>query len=357
MPQQDDFGKINVVSSVKKIKKMSQRKTILQGRLDFGNAASYGKVKKLFDTRLDAYYKGEFGLKDPEYFNDETFIFSIPRLVFQWNDKTWKTTVEGLEYLASYAISGQIEVYQSENGVIHRKNIISPDNEKLAVSEYKRGEACIRAKNPNWGEALTALNEAIHTYDAHVEALEYRGKVLMHMCQWEEAKADLNRAIAIYPGAYKAHYWRAMVYYHLQETERSLLDFETSVKNSLALQQTHWLARLGKSRCLIDLGAFEDAIKELKLFVGKNFSAEMPLNPYKREAYHNMGVCWMELELYDYAIDAFDEALKIKDGDHLVSEASCLYHRGIAKKRAGNTGFNADLEKAQKMGYAGKVQV
>lgn len=53
-------------------------KTIFTGRLDFGNARSYDKVVKLFEHRMENYYKTEILLLSEEVFNEEKLCLDIP---------------------------------------------------------------------------------------------------------------------------------------------------------------------------------------------------------------------------------------------------------------------------------------
>ena len=68
-------------------------KTIIQGRLDFGTQNSYDKVAKMFQYRIDTYYKNEIIFKSEDIFKPEQLSLEIPRFVgnvSEWTASVWQ---------------------------------------------------------------------------------------------------------------------------------------------------------------------------------------------------------------------------------------------------------------------------
>ena len=68
-------------------------KSIIQGRLEFGNQKSYDKVVKMFAYRSENYHKSNILFESDEIFHKETLELNIPRFVKQIMDKPYKNTV------------------------------------------------------------------------------------------------------------------------------------------------------------------------------------------------------------------------------------------------------------------------
>ncbi|HNA93808.1 MAG TPA: hypothetical protein PKZ72_03795, partial [Saprospiraceae bacterium] len=107
---------------------MQAQKVIIKGRLDFGSSKSFEKVVSLFQHRLENFYKNDTLIKPEEMFDPESHAFIIPRLVTQAFPKTWNNTISAFEYIAQFAVTGNIHAFMSENGNIIRKNYIEPLN-------------------------------------------------------------------------------------------------------------------------------------------------------------------------------------------------------------------------------------
>ena len=83
-------------------------KSIFQGNLQFGNIKSYEKVIKMYDHRVENYYKNDVLFKLEEIFSEEDLTLKLPRTVVNITDKNWKNSVDLLQYVAQFAISGNI---------------------------------------------------------------------------------------------------------------------------------------------------------------------------------------------------------------------------------------------------------
>ena len=100
-------------------------KIIFKGCLEFGNEKSYRKVFKMYERRIENYYKRDVLFTEEELFDEENFCVSLPRTVVQSSMKKWKGTVNLFEYLAQFAIAGQMSAWLI-NGKIKEHTIIEP---------------------------------------------------------------------------------------------------------------------------------------------------------------------------------------------------------------------------------------
>ena len=100
-------------------------KSIFKGRLEFGNSRSYDKVLKMYQHRLENYYKSDVLLEEEEIFNQETSSLIVPRTVIpQGSEKSWRNTMDILEYVAQFAVSGNLGGWMTEEGKILRHGVV-----------------------------------------------------------------------------------------------------------------------------------------------------------------------------------------------------------------------------------------
>ena len=138
---------------------MQLYKTIVQGRLEFGNQRSYDQVLKMFLYRAESYYKSEIFLDPDEIFIKEEFRMNVPRLVKQVTSKNFKNTVNLVEYCAQFAISGNLKAWLIEDGKILKYMNIEPSSDKAVVQNYLKGKKLFNDGGKE-SEALEALNIA-----------------------------------------------------------------------------------------------------------------------------------------------------------------------------------------------------
>ena len=101
-------------------------KTIFKGRLQFGNPKSYDKVLKMYHHRVENYYKSDILLNEEEIFDESTSSLNVPRFITQGSVKSWKNTVSLLEYLAQFAVAGNMGTWVTEEGKILHHNVVGP---------------------------------------------------------------------------------------------------------------------------------------------------------------------------------------------------------------------------------------
>ena len=93
-------------------------KTIWTGRLEFGSARSFEKVLKMYQHRVESYYKFDILLEEEEIFDEASASLTVPRFITQGTKKSWKNTISMLEYVAQFAVAGNMTAWMTENGKI-----------------------------------------------------------------------------------------------------------------------------------------------------------------------------------------------------------------------------------------------
>lgn len=324
-------------------------KTILQGRLEFGNPKSYEKVVKMFHNRAETYYKSDILLKEDTYFQDDTKSIVIPRMIVQSTDKAWKNTVNLLEYISQFAISGWIGVWMTDSGTIKRYAKIEPNCDKVAVQHFLKGKQ-LTGKRGKEKEAFEALSAAIDKYDRHAQAYEHRAYVNFKLGNIEDALYDFDKSLKIDPTNPEAYVGRGKLKYKQGKIEDAILDLDLAIKHAIALQPVYWRTRLLKAEYSIKLKDYETAAFDLKLYTKRKFLSSDKNFLRRKYAFFLYGKVLLELENYDLAFEAFESALSITDSSDKIKEADILMQRGLARQKNGQKGFLKDWKEAANQG-------
>lgn len=324
-------------------------KTIIQGRLEFGTQKSYDKVTKMFLQRLETYYKTDVFFKFEEIFKDDEMSLEIPRFVSQVSDKAFKTTTNLLGYCAQFAIAGSIRAWLINEGGIMHFETLEPISDKGAVQSFVRGRKLVKVKGKET-EAIEALSTAIEKYDRHAQAYERRAKVNFIMKNYHDALRDYNKCIGIDPTIPTAYYGKAKIHILKSEWQQAIENLDESIKKSIALQTLYWKSRKLKAECHIQLKEWQKAAFDLKLFTNRSFDKNDPNRYWIRWANYNYGLILIELEEYLEAMKAFDKAAEAPDVMDGISEADILTNRGLAKQKAGKSGYAKDIKDAAAKG-------
>jgi tetratricopeptide (TPR) repeat protein len=324
-------------------------KAIIQGRLEFGSDKSYQKVRKMYDYRTENYYKGVLVFTAEDVFNDEDLSLEIPRHVSQITEKNFKNTCSLLEYCAQFALAGSIRAWQIDEGRIMHYAIIEPDSDKVAVRSFLKGRKLVKQIGKE-DEAIQALTKAIEKYNRHAQAYERRAKVNFLLKKYHDAKRDYTKCINIDPTIPTSYYGRAKVHL-LEENYQLAIDYLTmATKYSIALQTVYWKAKRIKADCHMKLKQWEKAAFDLKFFSKRKFVPDDPNYQWKRWAHYQYGRVLIETEEYKEALIALNMALEIEGGSGNIQNKEILRLRGIAKKKAGKTGYLKDIKQAAKLG-------
>ncbi len=331
-------------------------KSIFQGNLHFGNAKTYDKVVKMYEHRLENYYKMDVAFDLAEIFNTETFSLQIPRFVGNLSDKTWKNTVDLLNYVSQFAIAGNVGAWMTEEGKILRYSWIEPVGDKAAVQTFLKGRQLIE-KEGKEKEAEKALTKAIEIYNKHAQAYERRGYVNYLLKKYHDADRDFTKSINLDKSNAPAYHGRARIKMLREDWEAAIDDLAMAVKTSLALQDIHWIARRLKADCHMKLQQWPEAEFELKFFTRRKFKKDSPNYSWQRMAQFNYGKVLLEQEKFLNALEAFEKVLGMTEGADNISEAEKLLFRGIARKHAGKHGYLSDWSEASKLGSTQAVEL
>lgn len=332
-------------------------KMIFKGRLEFGTPKSYGKVFKMYEHRLENYYKTDILFKEEELFNEEEACVNLPRVVIYGSMKKWKATVSLLEYLSQYAITGQMSSWVINAGKIIEQVVIEPHSDKAAVRAYLKGRELVQEEGKE-KEAMDALTTAINRYERHALAYERRGFINYQLKNYSDALYDFTKSINIYSNNPDPYFGRANIYILKDELDKAIEDLSTCIKKSIPLQPIYWKARRIKGECMVKNEDFKGAALEFKLFTQRKFAPEDSNYKWKKYIYTKYGQTLLELGNYQEAVTAFNEAVKLEqDIAEKVQEADPLLYRGIALQKAGKKGFVRDWKEAAKLGSKKAIEL
>jgi tetratricopeptide (TPR) repeat protein len=325
-----------------------QLKSIIQGKLDFGSESSYEKALKMFLARIENYYKIDILIKDEELFDVEQKSIVIKRLIAQGPEKLWNNTVDLLEYLSQFAISGHVGAWLVHEGKILKYATIEPEGDKAVVQNFLKGKKLSYLEGKE-KEALDSLTKVITKYDNHALAYERRGYVNFVLKNFSDALYDFNKCLKIDASIPMAYYWRAKVHLIKKDLNAALVDLDMTTKKAIALQPIYWKARLLKADCYIKLKDFEKAVFELKLFTNRKFETDNPNYAHRQNALYQYAEVLMNLKQYDMALAAVEKAITLEHSDPGTPLEKLLTLRGMAKHQSGASG-KADWKQAADLG-------
>lgn len=324
-------------------------KTILQGRIEFGNEKSYSKVYKMFEYRTETYYKNNIIVEQEEVFNLELLSLEIPRYVGQHTEKSYRNTIDLLQYCAQFAISGEIRAWQTEKGTILKYAYIEPESDKVAVINFRKGKELVGSKGKE-AEALEALTKAIDKYNRHAQAYGKRGEVNFMLKKYHDAERDFNKCLAIDDTIPDAYLGIANIAVLQKDYQKAIENLEKAIKKAIALQPIYWKSRRIKADCHIKLKEYEKAAFDLKFLTLRKFTSDNPNYKYKKQNFTKYGMVLIELEQYPEALDAFAEIEKIEDDSMPFDEGEFYVNRAIAKHKSGKSGYIKDFKMATELG-------
>lgn len=324
-------------------------KTIFKGRLEFGSARSYETVLKMYQHRVENYYKSDILLDEEAIFDEESSSLNVPRFITQGSEKSWKNTISMLEYVAQFAVAGNMTAWMTENGKILKHGIVEPKSDRSAVQAYLKGRELIEKKGKE-DEAIKSLTKAIEKYDRHAQAYERRGFINFRLKNYDDAVYDFTKSIDFSPSNPEPYMGRGNVHRLQKKFEEAIHDFDMTIKTSIPLEPIYFQARRFKAECHFELKDYKGALPDLKFFCNRNFKEGNPNIPYKRQVWFNYGKALLEVNEYEKAFNAFDQVLMLEEGKDRISDADKYLYRGIAREKAGKNGFIKDWKEAEKLG-------
>jgi tetratricopeptide (TPR) repeat protein len=325
-------------------------KTIVSGCLEFGNARSYEQVLKLYLHRTENYYRNDILLKAEEVFQEDTFILSIPRYIKECPEKSWKNTLNMLEYMAEYAIAGDLKAWVIQDGKIIDQRVIEPAGDKSATQAFIQGRAMVKTKGLE-EEAMNALNRAIDKFERNALAYERRGYVNYRLRNYDDAMYDFTKSIDINPNMPDAYWGRANTRVKKNDIQGALEDLEQAIAKSIPHQPVYWSARRLKGELHLGLSEFEKAIFELKLVTNRQFKEDDPNYKWQPNVFFNYGKALCEIGQYTDAVKVYNNMMGFNvQREYTPSKADQLFSRGVARQKAGESGYVNDIKEAAGLG-------
>lgn len=325
-------------------------KSIIQGKLEFGNAKSYGKVLKMYEYRTENYYKMNILFKQEDIFFEDGYYMDLKRFVGQVTQKSFKNTMNLLSYCSQFAISGEIHGWLTDTGTVLAHSHIVPESDKAVVQFFLKGKKLVKSEGEQ-EKAIEALTKAIEKHDRHAQAYERRAKVSFILKKYHDALRDYNKSLAIDDTNPAAYYGRAKVHVINEDYDKAVLDFDFATKKSIALQSIYWKARRLKSECHVKLKQYTKAAFDLKLFSNRKFEKDNPNIHWVSYTWYQYGKVLLELDENEEAIKAFDKSLEFRSANDTIPDNEKYFYRGLAKKKAGKNGSIKDIKMAKEMGF------
>ena len=288
-------------------------KGIFKGALEFGSERSYSVVKDVYFHKFENLYKGDVMLKSEQMFDDETFSVSIPHIISQGTEKSFKNTVGILNCMAEYAVAGQVMGWMTAEGnttPIYYQ-YVEPKGDKSAIQAYLQGKSTLAEGKVE--EAKDALTTAIERFARHALAYERRGYVNIKLKNYTDALYDYNKSIAINPHHSDAYYGRAIIKVFTKDYAGAIEDLDLTIKKTFPLQPMYWQARNMKGECHMQLKDYVKAAFEYKFFTRREYKETDPNFKKRKLAFSNYGKALVETGDYQEAVVVINKALAIED--------------------------------------------
>jgi tetratricopeptide (TPR) repeat protein len=306
-------------------------KSIIQGRLDYGSEKSFVQMLKMYQHRIDNFYKGDIFLKE-DAFDATTFTINIPRLITMGVERSWTNVVTLLEYLAQYAISGSISAWLVQDGKILQYVVIEPKGDKAVVQNFIKGQK-LSSEAGKEKEALKALTKVIDQHDSHAQAYERRGYVNYALGKMSEALYDFSKCISYDASIPSAYYCRAKVYINTKNYDAAIADLDLTTQKAIALQPIYWKARLLKGQTHLLKQEYAEAAREFKLFTSRTFAKDDPNFGERKQAYYDLAQSLTALKEVNKALEALETAQKITgQGDKELQANIVALQRQLKEK-------------------------
>ncbi len=327
---------------------MEEFKTIVSGSLEFGSQKTYDKVFKMFEHRVENYYKADLFVDYEVAFVPEDFMVRIPRTVTTSTNKIWKNTLDSLEYLAQFALAGRIKVWMVQDGVIQRSSTIEPKCDKVAVQAFLRGRTQLTEGKEK--EAISSFDKAIAKYERHAYAYEKRGYVKLQLEDFEGAETDFNKSSAINPNIPEPYVGLAKIKMIEKDYNSALIHLTSGVKNSIPLMPIYWQARRMRVLCHMELKQHAETLGDLKAFCNRHFNEDDPNYKHNGWATFNYGKMLLEVGDSQQALEIFNKSVEDLEKKNTEIDPDFLLYRGIARKQIGKSGYKKDWKEAAQLG-------
>ena len=327
-------------------------KAVFTGHLDFGTQRSYEQALKMYQRRVENYYKADILLVEEEIFDEENVSLVIGKFTAPCSKRFWRNTYLLLDYVSQFAISGSINVWLLEEGAIKKNIFIEPQGDRSPVVFYRQGNDLM--KEGKTEEAVVAYTNSIQKFEKHSNAYEKRGLAYQKLGETEKAYADFQQATKLRPMSTEAQYGLGCIHMERDEYQLAIAAFQAAIKSSIPHQPVFWMARYKKGDAHAILGEWEKAALEYKFFCFCNFTPDNPNFKHQRIAHMKWGKALMKLKDKEQdALKAFESVMKIEEvAQDGVTVGEMRLWRGKARYQVGKKGFKEDWKVAKKAGLA-----
>ncbi|MBP6185433.1 MAG: hypothetical protein KA479_10865 [Saprospiraceae bacterium] len=241
---------------------MQANKVIFKGRFDFGSKEVVLRIVKQLEPRIINLYKEDFPWKIEDLFPEDAEHVIFKPISLQVMDRTWKHGLDALNWLAQFALCG--EVLAIRLGAHRVTERIVPVSDKAAVLLYRHA-----MEDTDLVGRADLLDQVIAKYPVHVEALMARADLAIDREDLVSALTDLN-LIQDRDPENPAFWHRISRCNFLQgDWDQALSDIENAIAFSMPLEDIHWQSRMLKARILKSMEQFEQALHQWNLLETK----------------------------------------------------------------------------------------
>ena len=321
---------------------------IVMGRFEFNNMRSITKAKEVIAHLLETRYKHESLYKDVEMFDEELLALVAPRSKFTTTDKIWQNTLHLLEQSAQFAVAGDIRIWKIKEGKLQSYQRVEPRSDKSTIKLYQQGRCFLKEKK--YDEAREKFTLAIEKFPRHAMAMEARA--FTHWAQGNNTDAliDYAASIAIDNKRPEAFLGRAVISMGDKQWNEAIDDLTTTMKRSMPHHDVYLEALHRKGKCLMEIGAFDQAIASFNFFLSRPLLEDHPQFPFRRQVSFDKGRALAANGKNKEAIICFNEALEMVSKNGEPGKAEILLFRGLASQQDGQSGFIKDWKEAASEG-------
>jgi tetratricopeptide (TPR) repeat protein len=252
--------------------------------------------------------------------------------------------------VAGYAVAGDLKAWVIQDGKVIDQRTIEPDGDKSATQAFIEGRKMVKEKGME-EEAMNALNRAIDKFERHALAYERRGYVNYRLRNFDDAMYDFTKSIDINPNIPDAYWGRANTRVKKGDVPGALADLELAIAKSIPHQPVYWSARRLKGELHLGLSEFEKAIFELKLVTNRQFNEDDPNYKWQPNVLFNYGKALCEIGQYTDAVKVYNNMMGYDvQRENTPSKAEQLFSRGLARQKAGESGYVNDIKEAAVLG-------
>ena len=268
---------------------MQATRVIFKGKFDFGTPETVSRITRLLEPRILNLYKSDFPWKLEELLPEGADQLVIKPESMHLTDRSWKHAIDGLEFMAQFALCGEVMAFQL-GGTKKPGTVVRPNSEKAAVILY------IHAMDSDcMVNRRDLLDQTIDKYPAHSDALVARAHMEMENGDLDAAVLDLQRALDRDPEHTKALLALASCSYRLGDSKDAQMRLYKTMKYSMPLEDIHWRARHLKAEIHQANAEYALAAKELKALLIRMDSRPKLLADVKKKVKEAFAFCQEQL--------------------------------------------------------------